>query len=105
MARYLGPLRRAITRRHKLRLAYTRADGEQSERTVWPLGLFYWGKSWSLAAWCELRAEYRNFRSDRIERVETTGENFMTTVDISLDDFVARMRQACDQVQAGPWVN
>ena len=31
-----------------------------------PLGLYYWGKVWTLVAWCELREDFRAFRVDRI---------------------------------------
>jgi predicted DNA-binding transcriptional regulator YafY len=42
--------------------------GEATERTVRPLGLFFWGKTWTLAAWCELRTGFRNFRLDRVDQ-------------------------------------
>jgi predicted DNA-binding transcriptional regulator YafY len=62
----LGLLRRAIGEARKVAFAYTRADGEASQRSVWPLGLFFWGETWTLGAWCELRGEYRSFRLDRM---------------------------------------
>ena len=31
-----------------------------------PLGLFFWGGSWTLAGWCEMRQDFRSFRLDRI---------------------------------------
>ncbi|PWV59531.1 helix-turn-helix transcriptional regulator [Plasticicumulans acidivorans] len=72
----LGELRRAIGATCKLRLDYRRADGEASRRTVRPLGLFYWGRVWTLAAWCELRGSYRTFRVDRITALEALAERF-----------------------------
>jgi len=44
-------------------------DGEASRRLVRPLGLFFWGKVWTLAAWCELREAFRSFRVDRIGEI------------------------------------
>ncbi len=35
-----------------------------------PLGAFFWGRSWTLAAWCELREDFRTFRLDRMGRIE-----------------------------------
>ena len=67
----LGLLRRAIGESRKVAFAYTRADGAASQRTVWPLGLFFWGETWTLGAWCELRGEYRSFRLDRMAHLET----------------------------------
>lgn len=76
MVEPLALLRRAITEQRKLRLAYTRADGEASERTLWPLGLFFWGQSWTLGAWCELRGAYRCFRPDRMANIVLLDEVF-----------------------------
>lgn len=66
----LGILRRAIGERRKLAFGYARADGAASRRTAWPLGLFFWGGTWTLGAWCELRAGYRSFRLDRMHGLE-----------------------------------
>jgi predicted DNA-binding transcriptional regulator YafY len=35
-----------------------------TQRAVWPLSLAYWGASWMLGAWCELRGDFRNFRPE-----------------------------------------
>src|SRR6185503_14999561 len=60
-------LRGAIRVRRKVAFAYRDQSGAQTRRTVQPLGVFYWGATWSLGAWCELRTGFRNFRTDRIE--------------------------------------
>ncbi len=72
----LGLLRRAIGESRKLAFDYTRADGSPSRRTVWPLGLFFWGETWTLGAWCELRAEYRSFRLDRMTALDLLATRF-----------------------------
>ena len=38
-----------------------------SARAIRPLGIFFWGATATLGAWCELREDFRNFRIDRIE--------------------------------------
>ncbi|MBK9573277.1 MAG: WYL domain-containing protein [Rhodoferax sp.] len=43
--------------------------GTVSQRSVRPLGCFYWGKVWTLAAWCEMRHGFRSFRLDRMDAV------------------------------------
>ncbi len=65
----LASLRQLIRGRRKVRLGYIRLDGETSRRLVRPLGLFFWGKVWTLAAWCELRSSFRSFRVDRIGEI------------------------------------
>jgi predicted DNA-binding transcriptional regulator YafY len=74
----LGLLRRAIGETRKVAFAYTRADGEGSQRTVWPLGLFFWGETWTLGAWCELRGEYRSFRLDRLSGLVVLDARFQS---------------------------
>lgn len=49
-----------------LRLDYADEAGTRTLRDVRPLGLWFWGKVWTLVAWCELRQGYRLFRVDRI---------------------------------------
>ena len=58
--------REATQGAHKLQLSYRDAQAQESTRTVWPLGCFYWGKVWTLVAWCEKRGDFRSFRLDRV---------------------------------------
>ncbi len=90
VAASLTELRGAIDARRKVRMAYTGADGAGTERTVRPIGLFFWGTVWSMAAWCELRTDFRSFRLDRIERMETLPERFADEPGRTLDDYFAR---------------
>ena len=90
VAASLTELRGAIDARRKVRLAYRGADGAATERTVRPLGLFFWGTTWSLTGWCELRTDFRNFRLDRIERMDALPERFHDEAGRTLDDYFAR---------------
>jgi predicted DNA-binding transcriptional regulator YafY len=86
----LEALRHAIAHRRKLRIDYADQVRRTSHRTVRPLALFFWGAAWSLAAWCELRRDFRNFRLDRILRLELAGE-FEDTPGRTLDDYLKRV--------------
>jgi predicted DNA-binding transcriptional regulator YafY len=66
----LQTLREAAQAHHKLQFRYTDKSDATSQRTVRPLGCFYWGSVWTLAAWCEERADFRSFRLDRIEQLQ-----------------------------------
>jgi predicted DNA-binding transcriptional regulator YafY len=66
----LQTLREAAQARHKVQVDYQDASGSLTQRTLRPLGCFYWGKVWTLAAWCETRQDFRSFRLDRIAQVE-----------------------------------
>ena len=74
--RSIDLLERAIDERDVLRLAYTDEAGQTSARDVRPLGLWFWGKVWTLVAWCELRHDFSAFRIDRIAAIERTGKVF-----------------------------
>jgi predicted DNA-binding transcriptional regulator YafY len=67
-------LRQAIDGRTRLRIQYADGQGQATERVLRPLGCFYWGQVWTLAAWCELRNDFRSFRLDRMFGVVPFGE-------------------------------
>ena len=84
-------VRTAIRERHKVRFDYERADGEQTSRVVRPIGAFFWGRSWTLSAWCEMRQGFRNFRLDRMSELASTGERFADEPGKTLHDFFAQL--------------
>ena len=87
----LQTLREAIQASRKLQLDYSDVSGQPSQRVVRPLGCFYWGKVWTLAAWCETRQAFRNFRLDRIAGVQSQEATFRDEVGKTLADFLRLM--------------
>lgn len=83
-------LRGAIKQQRKVNFAYTREDQETSHRTVHPLGVVYWGKVWTLVAWCELRDDFRHFRLDRMQGIVGLQEQYTSVDGRTLQDFLAR---------------
>ncbi|MGZ3441798.1 MAG: helix-turn-helix transcriptional regulator, partial [Polyangia bacterium] len=92
-ARELGTLRRAIRERRKARMSYVDRAQAATERTVRPLGLFFWGASWTVAAWCELRQGFRGFRLDRVQKLELTEHRFEDEAGQTLADFFDHVRK------------
>ena len=82
--------REALMARRKLELSYANAEGAATIRTVRPLGIFFWGRTWTLAAWCELRQDFRNFRVDRIAASTMLDETFEDEAGKALRDMLAR---------------
>lgn len=80
----------AVEKRRRLVLAYADVDGALTERTVRPLGLWFWGKVWTIAGWCEMRDDFRVFRLDRIDKMEF-GAPFQHEPDKSLRAFFRSM--------------
>lgn len=87
----LAVLRQAIEEQRKVRLEYRRADQTESERIVWPLGLAFWGSRWSLAAWCQSRDDFRNFRLDRMGQVQLLPERFELTEGRTMEDYLRKV--------------
>ena len=92
MRERMDTLRAAINARRVIAFDYAREDGALSVRSVRPLGLFFWGRVWTLGAWCELRDDFRNFRLDRMERLHSLERGFDEVPGQSLDDLIARCR-------------
>ena len=59
-------LREAIRLERKLWIAYRDEQGRETSRVIWPVALAFFEQSRMLVAWCELRAGFRHFRTDRI---------------------------------------
>jgi len=92
MRNRLQTLREAVEARQKLRLSYHDVSGDASERTVRPLGCFYWGKVWTLSTWCELRKDFRGFRIDRMDAVEVLPERFRDEAGKTLADMLRQVK-------------
>ncbi|MDI1430111.1 helix-turn-helix transcriptional regulator [Polyangium sorediatum] len=69
-------IRVAIRKEQRLVLTYRDQEGEGTTRTVWPFLIGFFDKVQVLAAWCELRQDYRAFRVDRIQSVERKDERY-----------------------------
>jgi predicted DNA-binding transcriptional regulator YafY len=91
--RTLQTLREAVSDRRKVFLNYRDLSENASERTVRPLGCFYWGKVWTLAAWCEHRSDFRSFRIDRVTYVRRLDVQFRDEPGRTLAD-LARLEEA-----------
>lgn len=69
-------VRRAIRGSQVLHIRYRDDAGTGSERRVRPLALWAFTDGWLFVAWCELRADFRAFRLDRVDELTDTGECF-----------------------------
>ncbi len=91
----LGIVRGAINQRRRLYLAYNDVSGTPTERIVWPLSLLYWGNSWVVGAWCELRQAFRSFRVDRIVEARALGTQFPDEPGKRLEDYLSQASGRC----------
>lgn len=62
-------IRHAIRREYKLQITYIDVKGDESQRLIWPLALGFFEEVHVVVAWCELRLDFRHFRTDRIAKL------------------------------------
>lgn len=79
--------------RHILTFSYSDKDDIKTDRRVQPLGLWFWGKVWTLVAWCELRNDFRMFRIDRMADVTDTGQAFAHVPERSLAECLRQLEE------------
>ncbi len=87
-ARGLSLIQSAIQEKRKVEIHYTDREEHLSQRILRPLALYFWGKVWTLAAWCELRQGFRNFRLDRLRAFRVLEETFMDEEGKDLEAFL-----------------
>src|SRR6476661_277033 len=72
----LAEIRAAIRDSRKLYIGYADEQGRRTNRTIWPIAMAYYVDVTLVGAWCELRADYRNFRVERIQASKVLDEHF-----------------------------
>jgi predicted DNA-binding transcriptional regulator YafY len=90
---FLTEIQRAIAKRNVLRMDYVSVEDAATQRDIEPIGIFYYSLAWHLIGWCRLRNGYRNFRSDRIKSLVSTGETFEKRSALSLQEYFKSMYQ------------
>ncbi|THK34849.1 YafY family transcriptional regulator [Ensifer sp. MPMI2T] len=92
----LGLLRKAIRGERKLDISYIDNDGCDSRRTIWPFALGFFEQVRVLVAWCELRRNFRHFRTDRISGALVSDQRYPRRRQALLKDWRAAQNAAPD---------
>lgn len=91
----LIPIQRALAERRVLALEYRGGQNrEVTRRQVEPLGLAYYSDNWHLIAYCRLRRDVRDFRTDRILKLQLQSELFSGHADFSLTRYLEDEKRA-----------
>jgi predicted DNA-binding transcriptional regulator YafY len=72
----LPKIRQAIRTERKIGLSYRDNNGADSKRIIWPFALSFFEKVRVVVAWCELREDFRHFRTDRIIVLNMTEKRY-----------------------------
>lgn len=83
----LTPIRQSIREERKLKIAYSDEKGQKSERVIWPIALAFFDRARVVAAWCEMRQDFRHFRADRIEKARPLKQRYPKRRRVLLKDW------------------
>jgi len=86
-------VREAIRKKRKLTIGYIDLKDKTTQRTVRPLALFFFSPVWVLASWCEKRKDFRNFRLDRIQTLQSSDRPFDDEKDKNLKTYIKIQRE------------
>jgi predicted DNA-binding transcriptional regulator YafY len=84
---FMPLIRAAIRAKQKLAVTYNSKGNRITTRTIRPLLMEYWGRVWTLTAWCEERNAFRVFRVDLIQDAQARPEMFVDEVGKRLADY------------------
>ncbi len=88
----------SIAEKHQIFLKYQSLHAEKhSERLIEPVGLFHEHNYWYMMAYCHLRKDYRQFRTDRIIKISRTQTPFLLTHG-TLEDY-RKKEEECDKTK------
>ncbi|MGB1235376.1 MAG: helix-turn-helix transcriptional regulator [Planktomarina sp.] len=85
----------ALNQTRVLSFGYSDKHGAVTQRQIRPLGLWFWGRTWTTVGWCELREDYRMFRLDRMTDVRQ-GDVYRPAKGQSLLEFYKAMEDRGD---------
>jgi predicted DNA-binding transcriptional regulator YafY len=68
--------RSAIREARKVEIAYRSEEGHETQRVIWPIAITYFDAQRLVVAWCELRSDFRTFRTDRMLALRLTGDRY-----------------------------
>ena len=85
----LALMQQAVVHRRAIKMEYSATSNNAiTSRCVEPLCLIYYSDHWHLVAYCRLRQDYRDFRTDRVKHIHDTGEIFAAHRDFSLTKYL-----------------
>ena len=72
----MARMRASIHAQTKVTLLYSDEQGRESQRTIWPIAVSYWELVRVVVAWCELRNDFRSFRTDRVRHADFLSDRY-----------------------------
>jgi predicted DNA-binding transcriptional regulator YafY len=99
--RHLAAIQTAIANHRVIAMNYQRPyHDDPTLREVEPLGLVFYAAHWHLVGYCRMRQALRDFRTDRMQRVEVRAETFDPATHPDYLDFVMQSLAGSDAQEA-----
>jgi predicted DNA-binding transcriptional regulator YafY len=96
----LNTIQAALVGQRVLAMTYRAGYTEETaQREVEPVGLIFYGGGWHLIAWCRLRQDYRDFRTDRILEIQEANKTFSRQNRLSLQAYLQQLRDRETEIQ------
>lgn len=85
----LALMQDAVVHRRVLKMEYyANTKNEITRRSIEPLALLYYSYNWHLIAYCRLRQDYRDFRTDRIKSLQPADDFFSPHENFSIKQYI-----------------
>ena len=95
----VASLRRAIREQRKVLLNYQDEAGALTERVIWPIAISYFDAQRLIIGWCELRQDFRSFRTDRMAKADVQTEKYAERRKVLLRRWMEQEQTAGHNVQ------
>lgn len=66
----VAEIRQALRHQNKIEITYKDVRGDVTARIIWPILMAHFYDNRNLVAWCEKRAAFRSFRTDRMVKIK-----------------------------------
>ena len=96
----VAEVRAAIRDRRKMTIAYADTENRITTRTIWPFQIAYMEHVRIICAWCELRTDFRHFRTDRVTEAAVLDERHRERIAVLRKRWAAQHRTAGSRVVA-----
>lgn len=91
--RFLSDIQHALGMNQVINMEYFSFQDEvATRREVEPIGIFHMSAHWHLIAFCRLRQGYRDFRVDRIRKLNVLAATYKKDKHLSLQDYLEQQR-------------
>jgi len=98
----LAKIQNSIAKTTTIKLDYYSLKGENTKREIEPMGMIYYNDSWRIIAYCRLRKDFREFRTNRINKILYTNHKFEKR-NFSLENFVSKFYEIHHPIELKVW--